>query len=86
MSYQLSLFVADALQAIGAVMDIKWVGTGQVKAGQFCSAQGEFLFAFLPEQAHLIVTSGIIQQLGEVSVAITTLVSCPTVSMVYFLQ
>ena len=80
------MFVADALQAIGAVMDIKWVGTGQVKAGEFCSAQGEFLFAFLPEQAHLMVISGIIQQLGEVSVAITTLVSCPTVSMVYFLQ
>ena len=39
---QLSLFVADALQAIGAVMDVRWVGAGQVNAGQFCSAQGEF--------------------------------------------
>jgi len=48
------LFIADALQAIGAVMDLKWIGTGQVEAGQFCSAQG------------------IIQQLGEVNVAITT--------------
>ena len=83
---QLSLFVADALQAIGAVMDVRWVGAGQVNAGQFCSAQGEFLFAFRPEQAHLIVASGIISQLGEVNVAITTLVSCLTVSMVYFLQ
>ena len=81
---QLSLFTADALQAIGAVMNIKWVGTGQVKAGQFCSAQGEFLFAFLPERAHRIVASGIISQLGEVNVAITTLVSCLTVSMVCF--
>lgn len=51
----LSLFIADALQAIGATADIKWVGVGQVQAGQFCSAQG------------------IIQQLGEVNVAITTL-------------
>jgi len=51
----LSLFIADALQAICAVMDIKWVGAGQVKVGQFCSAQG------------------IIQQLGEVNVAIATL-------------
>jgi len=83
---QLSLFIADALQAIGAVMNIKWVGTGQVKSGRFCSAQGEFLFAFQPEQAHLIVASGIISQLGEVNVAITTLVSCPTVSMVCFLR
>ena len=83
---QLSLFIADALQAIGAVMDTKWVGAGQVNAGQFCSAQGEFLFAFLPEQARLIVTSGIIQQLGEVNVAMTTLVSCPTVFIVYFLR
>lgn len=52
----LSLFVADALQAIGAVMDVRWVGVGQVNAGQFCSAQG------------------IISQLGEVNVAITTLI------------
>ncbi|KIK09770.1 hypothetical protein K443DRAFT_671094 [Laccaria amethystina LaAM-08-1] len=51
----LSLFIADALQAIGAVMDLKWVGAGQVNIGQFCSAQG------------------IISQLGEVNVAITTL-------------
>jgi len=82
---QLSLFIADALQAIGAVMDLRWVGTGRVEAGQFCSAQGEFLFAFRPEQAHLIITLGIISQLGEVNVAITTLVSCPTVSTICFL-
>jgi hypothetical protein len=80
------LFIADALQAIGAVMDLKWIGTGQVEAGQFCSAQGEFLFAFQPEQAHLIITSGIIQQLGEVNVAITTGVSCLTVSTAFFLR
>ena len=52
----------------------------------FAQRKVSFLLAFLPKQAHLIVASGIISQLGEVNVAITTLVSCPTVSMVYFLR
>ncbi|KAJ7497678.1 hypothetical protein FB451DRAFT_1018379, partial [Mycena latifolia] len=51
----LSLFVADMLQAIGAVMDVHWVHRGKVVVGPFCTAQG------------------VIQQLGETSVAITTL-------------
>ncbi|KDR75017.1 hypothetical protein GALMADRAFT_69346 [Galerina marginata CBS 339.88] len=50
-----SLFSADALQALGAVMDIKWVQEGKVEAGGFCNAQG------------------IVQQLGETGVAMTTL-------------
>ncbi|KAF7376476.1 hypothetical protein MSAN_00063300 [Mycena sanguinolenta] len=51
----LSLFVADLVQAMGAVMDIRWVNDGKVQVGVYCSAQG------------------IVQQLGETSVAITTL-------------
>ncbi|KAF8160646.1 hypothetical protein B0H34DRAFT_838433 [Crassisporium funariophilum] len=35
-----SLFFADVLQAIGAVMDIKWVQDGKVEVGGFCDAQG----------------------------------------------
>ncbi|KAJ3517235.1 hypothetical protein NLJ89_g633 [Agrocybe chaxingu] len=35
-----SLFLADILQAIGAVMDIKWIQEGKVEAGGFCDAQG----------------------------------------------
>ncbi|PPQ83623.1 hypothetical protein CVT25_006308 [Psilocybe cyanescens] len=35
-----SLFSADVLQAIGAVMDVKWVHDGRVQIGHFCNAQG----------------------------------------------
>jgi len=35
-----SLFSADVLQAIGAVMSIKWIHDGKVEVGGFCSAQG----------------------------------------------
>jgi len=36
----LSLFFADLLQAIGAVTYLKWVGSGHLEVGEFCSAQG----------------------------------------------
>jgi len=51
----LSLFVADLVQALGAVMDVHWVHAGKVEVGVYCTAQG------------------VVQQLGETSVAITTL-------------
>lgn len=50
-----SLFTADVLQAIGAVMSIKWIHEGKVHVGEFCNSQG------------------IVQQLGETGVAMTTL-------------
>ncbi|KAF9024559.1 hypothetical protein BDZ89DRAFT_1068957 [Hymenopellis radicata] len=53
--FMLSLFTADFLQALGAVLDIKWINKGVVEVGSFCTAQG------------------VIQQLGETGVAITTL-------------
>jgi len=53
--FMLSLFAADFVQAVGAVMDIKWINDGKVEIGNFCTAQG------------------VIQQLGETGVAITTL-------------
>ncbi|KDR83140.1 hypothetical protein GALMADRAFT_238972, partial [Galerina marginata CBS 339.88] len=49
------LLSADVLQAIGAVMDVKWIQDGKVESGNFCNAQG------------------IIQQLGEMGMAMTTL-------------
>lgn len=52
---QLNLFFSDLVQALGAVMDIRWIHNGVVKTGGFCTAQG------------------VIQQLGEASVAMTTL-------------
>ncbi|KAJ7033369.1 hypothetical protein C8F04DRAFT_623175 [Mycena alexandri] len=36
----LSLFGADLIQAVGAVMDIQWVHSGVVAVGPFCTAQG----------------------------------------------
>lgn len=54
--FMLSLFFADLVQALGAVMDVKWVNDGKVEIGNFCTAQG------------------VMQQLGETGVAITTLV------------
>ncbi|KAF7357718.1 hypothetical protein MVEN_00817700 [Mycena venus] len=51
----LSLFVADLVQALGAVMDVHWVHAGKVEVGVYCTAQG------------------VVQQMGETSVAITTL-------------
>ncbi|KAF8915566.1 hypothetical protein CPB85DRAFT_413173 [Mucidula mucida] len=53
--FMLSLFAADFLQALGAVLDIKWINEGVVEVGSFCTAQG------------------VIQQLGETGVAITTM-------------
>ena len=38
---QLSLFVADLLQSIGALMDIKWVNQGFVQVSHYCTAQGK---------------------------------------------
>ena len=37
---QLSLLVADVLQAIGGILSVKWVYDGKVVTGSFCNAQG----------------------------------------------
>ena len=38
---QLSLCIADVLQALGAALDVRWVHEGIVKVGSFCRAQGD---------------------------------------------
>jgi len=35
-----SLFLADIVQAIGAILSLKWLQTGKVETGAFCNAQG----------------------------------------------
>jgi hypothetical protein len=70
---QLSLFAADFVQALGAVMDIKWIKDGKVEIGTFCTAQGKSLHAKQP-QLGSSNCPGVIQQLGETGVAMTTLV------------
>ncbi|TRM70280.1 hypothetical protein BD626DRAFT_423053 [Schizophyllum amplum] len=54
--FMLNLFFSDLVQALGAVMDVRWIHSGIVQTGGFCTAQG------------------IVQQLGESSAAMTTLV------------
>ncbi|KAA1473968.1 hypothetical protein DENSPDRAFT_840507 [Dentipellis sp. KUC8613] len=38
--YMLSLFCSDLVQALGGVLDVKWINEGKVYSGTFCSAQG----------------------------------------------
>ncbi|KAF8893529.1 hypothetical protein BD779DRAFT_1506741 [Infundibulicybe gibba] len=38
--FMLSLFSADFIQAVGAVMDVKWINDGKVQIGGYCTAQG----------------------------------------------
>jgi len=38
--YLLILFLADMVQAVGAIMDIRWIYRGDVVSGRFCIAQG----------------------------------------------
>jgi len=37
---QFSLICADIVQAIGMVLNLKWVIEGKVEIGVFCNAQG----------------------------------------------
>ncbi len=70
---KLSLFAADFLQALGAVLDIKWINEGVVEVGSFCTAQGMIQIT-ASKQSTSSLFSGVIQQLGETGVAITTMV------------
>lgn len=36
----MSLFVADLVQAFGALMDVKWVHDDIIRVGPYCTAQG----------------------------------------------
>ena len=36
----LSLFTFDFIQAMGTVLDVKWVNEGVVYTGMYCTAQG----------------------------------------------
>ena len=38
--YMLSLFTFDLIQAVGTVLDVKWVNEGMVYTGTYCTAQG----------------------------------------------
>jgi hypothetical protein len=40
---QLSLFICEFLQALGGLLNIRWVHNGIVEAGSYCTAQGIIL-------------------------------------------
>lgn len=48
MQLQLSLFLADLLQAIGAAIDARWAHTGTVRIGPLCTAQGMLRLIYPP--------------------------------------
>ncbi len=37
---QFSLLLAEALQAIGGIVNVNWIQSGMVEEGNFCRAQG----------------------------------------------
>ena len=39
---QVSLLLSDLLQALGGILDFKWVAQGSVTCGSSCTAQGSF--------------------------------------------
>lgn len=64
----------DLIQALGSVLDMKWVNEGKVYTGPYCTAQGTKTSSHAET---LVLTSddlGVIQELGECGVAISTTV------------
>lgn len=55
-------------------MDIKWIKDGKVEIGGFCTAQGKLIICYVIRSSYFS-RAGVIQQLGETGVAITTLVN-----------
>ena len=71
---QLSLILADSVQAVGALMNVRWVHSGVVEIGTFCTIQG-LAFCFSYHQHVDRFSIGAVKQTGDTSVAISTMVS-----------
>ncbi|KAI0058574.1 hypothetical protein BV25DRAFT_1840948 [Artomyces pyxidatus] len=48
--YMLSLFCMDLVQALGAVLDVKWVREGKVYDGSFCTTQEKEYWCWVGER------------------------------------
>jgi len=66
-------------------MSLRWVHEGKVESGEFCNAQGQLWLCVVDFSCIKSIT-GIVQQLGETGVAMTTLVSAPTFMLDQFLK
>ena len=71
---QVSLLLSDLLQALGGILDFKWVAQGSVTCGSSCTAQGSFKRLACIAVLKLFVL-GVIKQLGETGVSLATLES-----------
>ena len=74
--HQIALFAAEVILGLGHAISLKWVIEGKVNIGTFCTVQG-MLINYLRgrfEIHDLPVLSGLLRQLGDVGVALATLV------------
>ncbi|KAJ3491057.1 hypothetical protein NLI96_g991 [Meripilus lineatus] len=65
--YFLSLMVSELIQAIGGILNVKWVKNSDVMEGATCTAQGEYLLN------HGADPCRVLKQLGDVGVALASL-------------
>jgi hypothetical protein len=65
------------IQAVGAALSIRWLHVGEVVVGEFCTAQGAVYIGYL-NSASAQSDAGAIQQLGETSTAMMTIVCAVT--------
>jgi hypothetical protein len=74
--HQIALFAAEVILGLGHTISLKWVIEGKLNSGTFCTVQGA-LINYLrgrSEMYDLTVLSGLLRQLGDVGVALATLV------------
>ena len=48
-SLQFSIFLGEAIQALGELLNIKWVNDGKVEIGAFCTTQGTSRFGWFEQ-------------------------------------
>ncbi|KDQ63396.1 hypothetical protein JAAARDRAFT_169182 [Jaapia argillacea MUCL 33604] len=70
--YFLSLMVSDLIQAIGSILNIRWVSLAGVNDGPYCTTQGRFTCED-KNSHHTEYSVGVMKQLGDVGVAFATL-------------
>lgn len=67
--------MADVVQAVGAVLSLKWIQSGKVEVGTFCTVQGEHIGISFDVAIATFTFTGIIKIFGATGVAFSTLVT-----------
>jgi hypothetical protein len=73
MYHQISLFTADLIQGLGHGISLKWVIEGGLNVGTFCTVQGMLIMS--SKIQYLTILPGVLRQLGDLSIALCTMVS-----------